>query len=228
MNRVLVLTVVCAASLAPSMASATSPLSSYRDVTLGDSVQTVVDTLKAPLSEVKIVHERPTLVQQLTWRPHRSLSGQTVEPDSLAEMVLTFHLGRLVRIAVSYNRERTAGLTDADLLEALGATYGTAMLTARPTTPSGSTGSPDPEPIARWSDADTLVVLWRQDYPERVRLTLTAMVEDLAMQMAIADGVRLESSEAPARDLARRNAEAAAVLTKAEDARRDNKAKFKP
>ena len=228
MNRVLLMTVVCAASLVPPVASAESPLSRYRDVTLGDSVQVVVDRLKAPLSDVKVIHEHPTFVQQLTWRPRRSVSGAAVEPDPLSEMVLTFHLGRLARIAVAYDRDRTAGLTDADLHEALASTYGTSMLLSRLTTPAGLIDSTEPEPIGRWGDADTLVVLWRQDYPERVRLTLTSVVDDRAMQAAIADAVRLQTSEAPARDLARRNAEAAAVLTKAENVRRDNKATFKP
>ena len=119
MTRVLLLTVVCAVSLVRPVASAESPLSRYRDVSLGDPGQVVVDRLKVPLSDVKVVHDRPTVVQQLTWRPHRSVSGATVEPDPLAEMVLTFHLGRLARIAVSYDRARTAGLTDADLNDAL-------------------------------------------------------------------------------------------------------------
>ena len=228
MTRVLLLTVVCAASLVRPVASAESPLSRYRDVSLGDPVQVVVDRLHVPMSDVKVVHDRPTVVQQLTWRPHRSVSGATVEPDPLAEMVLTFHLGRLARIAVSYDRARTAGLTDADLNEALTSTYGTSMLLSRRTTPALLIESSEPAPIGSWSDADTLVVLWRQSYPDRVRLTLTSVVDDLAMQAAIADGMRLETSEAPGRDLARRNAEAAAVLARAEAARRDNKATFKP
>jgi hypothetical protein len=48
------------------------------------------------------------------------------------------------------------------------------------------------------------------------------------MQAAIADGVRLEASEAPGRDRARRDAEAAAARTRAENVRRENKATFKP
>jgi hypothetical protein len=228
MNRVLQLTVVCAASLVLPVVSAESPFTRYRDVTLGDPVQVVVDRLKVPLTDIKVVHDRPTLVQQLTWRPHRSVSGATVAPDPLAEMVLTFHLGRLARIAVSYDRAQTAGLTDADLHEALTGTYGTSMLLSRRTTPAVLIESGEPEPIGRWGDADTLVVLWRQAYPDRVRLTLTSLVDDRAMQAAIADGVRLETSEAPARDLARRDAEAEAARARAENVRRENKATFKP
>lgn len=227
MHPVILLTAVCAASLVLPAAAAETPLSRYRDITLGDSVQVVVNRLAAPLSDVKVIQDRPSLVQQLTWRPHRSVSGSTVEPDPLAELVLTFHLGRLARIAVSYDRGLTAGLTDADLYEAFANTYGPSLLLSRLTTPA-EVRSPEREPIARWSDADTLVVLWRQDYPERVKLTLTGLADDRALQAALAEGSRLDATEAPARDLARQNAEAAAVLTKAETVRRDNKATFKP
>ena len=228
MNRVLLMTVVCAASFVLPVASAESPFSRYRDVTFGDPVQVVVDRLKVPLSDVKVVQDRPTLVQQITWRRQRSISGATVEPDPLAEMVLTFYLGRLARIAVSYDRDQTAGLTDADLHEALTSTYGTSMLLSRRTSSVVLIESSEPEPLGSWGDADTLVVLWRQAYPERVRLTLTSLVDDRAMQAAIADGVRLEKSEAPARDLARRDAEAVAARAQAENVRRANKATFKP
>ena len=113
MSRVLLLIALVATAFVLPVASAESVFSRYRGVTLDDSVQMVVDHLKAALSDVKVVHARPTLVQQLSWRPRQFVSGASIEPDPMAEMLLTFHLGRLVRIAVIYDRNRTAGLTDA-------------------------------------------------------------------------------------------------------------------
>ena len=227
MSRVLLLTTACVVALAVPVTAAESVFSRYRGVALGDSVQAVVDQLEVTASDVKVVHERPTLVQQLTWRPHRFISGVTVEPDPVAEMVLTFHLGLLARIAVIYDRDRTEGLTDVDLHEALTSVYGSSMLVATPmqTTIAART---KPEAIGRWGDAETLVVLWREAYPNRVRLTITSIAADRAMQDAIADGVRLDTSEAPGRELARRTAEAAAVGARDEKVRRDNKATFRP
>src|SRR5689334_473982 len=114
MSRVL-LSIALAMAFAFPAPSAESVFSVYRGVALGDSVEVVVDHLKAEPSEVKILHARPTLVQQLTWRPRQFVSGTRIEPDSLAEMSLTFHLGRLARIAVVYEHDRTEGLTDTDL-----------------------------------------------------------------------------------------------------------------
>ena len=227
MLRVSLLALACMMSLGVPATSAEPVLSHYRGVTLGDSVQVVVDHLRLVAADVKVVHERPTLVQEVTWRPSRFVSGTTIEPDPLAEMVLTFRAGRLARIAVTYDRERTQGMTNEDLHEAMGSVYGVSMLIA---TPPQTTIAPSAErqTIGRWEDAETLLVLWREQYPNRVGLTVTSLAGDRALQVAIAEGVRVDAAEAPARDLARRTDEAAAIQARAEKIRQDNKAKFKP
>ena len=227
MCRVPMLTIVCATALAVSVISAEPVLSRYRGVTLGDPVQVVVDQLKVTSSDVKVVHERPTLIQRITWRPRRLVSGTVVEPDPLGEMVLTFHLGRLAGIAATYDADRTKGLTNADLHEAFASTYGTSMLVPTPTRTTVASRA-EPEIIGRWDDAETLVLLWRESSTNRIKLSVTSIATDRAMQEAIADGLRLEASEAPARDLARRATEEAALRARDEKARSDNKATFKP
>jgi hypothetical protein len=202
-------------------------LSRYRGVTLGDPVQVVVDQLKVTSSDVKVVHERPTLIQRITWRPRRLVSGTVVEPDPLGEMVLTFHLGRLAGITATYDLERTTGLTNADLHEAFTNSYGTSILVPTPTRTTVASRA-EPEIIGRWDDAETLVVLWRAPSTNRITLSVTSIATERAMQEAIADGLRLEASEAPARDLARRATEDAALRARDEKARSDNKAAFKP
>jgi hypothetical protein len=203
-----------------------APLAQYRGLTLGDSVAVVVAHLELAAADVKVVHERPALVQELTWRPHRFVSGVTVEPDPLAEMVLTFHTGRLARIVAIYDRERTRGLTDADLHEVMGATYGPSMLIASPARPP--VNAADRLTIGRWQDADAFLLLWREQYPSRVGLTLTSIAAEAALREAIKGGLTLDAAEAPARDVARRTAEAAAIEARDEKVRRDNKAGFKP
>jgi hypothetical protein len=227
MSRLLLSVALLATLFAFPVSSAESVFSRYRGLTLGDSVQMVADHLKALPSDVKVLYARPTLVQQLSWRPRQAVSGASLEPDPLAEMSLTFHLGRLARIAVIYSRDRTAGLTDADLHDALSGVYGMSML---PSTPIGtSVATPyDPKIVGQWGDGETLVMLWREAYPDRPRLTITAVAADRAMQEAIVDAARLDTSEAPARDVARRAADAAAIRARDETVRRENKAAFKP
>ena len=227
MCRILALTIVCATAIAVPSTSAQPVLSRYRGVTLGNPIQVVVDHLKVTSSDVKVVHERPTLIQRITWRPLRLVSGSVVEPDPLGEMVLTFHLGRLAGITANYDLDRTRGLTNADLLEAFARSYGTSILIPTPTLTTTASRA-EPEVIGRWDDAETLVLLRREPSTNRITLTVTSIATERAMQEAIADGLRLEASEAPARDLGRRASEEAALRARDEKTRRDNKATFKP
>jgi hypothetical protein len=190
MLRALLLTAVCTTALPLPAASAEPVLSQYRGVTLGDSVQVVVDRLKVTTSDVKVVYERPTLVQQITWRPNRFVSGTSVEPDPLAEMVLTFNLGRLARIAVTYDRERTQGLTNTDLLEALSGVYGLAMLTSTISTTPSST---EPETVGSWSDSGPSCCS-DASYASRLSLTIPS-IADVLMQGNHRRRVRLDASE---------------------------------
>ncbi len=227
MLRVSLLTLICVMSFVVPSTSAEPVLSQYRGLTLGDSVQVVVDRLHLAAADIKIVHERPTVVQEVTWRPHRFVSGTTVEPDPLEEMILTFHASRLARITVTYHRERTQGMTNADLHEVLGSVYGPSMLIAVPTQRT-VTPPADRQTFGRWEDAETELLLWREHYPSRVGLTITSIAGVRGLQDAIADGERLTAAEAPARDLARRTAEAAAIAARDARIRLENKARFKP
>ena len=229
MSKFLVLTLIGLVWV-PVAGAQPTELARYRDVTLGDSVPVVVERLQAAASDVKVLYEQPSLVQELTWKPHRFVSGTTVTPDPLAEMVLTFHLGHLARIVASYDRERTMGLTDADLHELLSSAYGVAMLRSTPTQPSlGPIGPESPrKTLSSWADAETLVLLWREEYPRRVGLTITSVVADRALQEAIRAGAGIEAEAAPQRALDKQAASATAIKDRDAQIRRENKARFKP
>jgi hypothetical protein len=216
-------------SCVSAAASSSIVLSRYRAVTLGDSVEMVVDRLQVVASDVKLLYDSPSLVQELKWRPSRFVSGSLVTTDPLAEMVLTFHLGRLTRIVATYDRERTTGLTDSDLQELLSSVYGMALLRSTAVevfpAPLGSTAR---KPISSWADADTLVVLWREEYPTRVGLTITSPATDRALQEAIGQGARLEAESAPQRERDRQAAAASALKARDAHIRLENKANFKP
>ena len=222
------MTLLAAAFLASGSASAQSTLPRHRDVTLGDTVQVVADLLKVARQDVKILHAGPALVEELTWRPNRYASGPAVTPDAVADVVMTFHADRLARMVVVYERERTQGLTDTDLIDALTEVYGLATLASTPTQHARPNPSSERRTFGRWEDADTLVLLWRDVYPNRVGLTISSITADPALQQAIADGERLYLSGAAQRDLDRRAAEASAAAAGDEKLRLENKKKFKP
>jgi hypothetical protein len=225
MHAVRIPTTLFVVALAVQVASAAPEYGRYRGVSLGNSVAATVAALQATASEVATLHQRPTLVQQLTWRPNQFFTGSKRAPEPLAEMVLTFHLGRLARITATYDRERTEGLTNADLHDAFTATYGTSMLVP---TPAAVPAPRQPEIIGRWGDGKTLVLVWREAYSRRVTLTIASIAADRLLQDAIADSARLAASEAPAQDLVRRISEQQTKRSLDEKARHDNKAAFKP
>ena len=220
-----VATVVCATVLAVQVVSGSPVYSRYRGVSIGDSVGTTVASLGMTASDIAVVHARPSLVQQLTWRPNQFFAGRTGPADALAEMVLTFHLGRLARVVATYERERTEGLTDVDLRDSFTTVYGPSMLvpTAARAAPAGQ-----PQVIGQWGDGETLVVVWREAYPPRVKVTVSSVAGDRLMQDAMASGLRLDALEAPARDIIRRASDELTRRRRAEQSRVDNKAAFKP
>jgi hypothetical protein len=229
MHTARVLTVASAAALAVQMVSAAPVYSRYRGVSLGDTVTAAAASLNMTASDIAVVHVRPSLIQQLTWRPNHFFTGRTTKPDAVAEMVLTFHLGRLARVVATYDRDRTEGLTNADLRDSFTALYGPSMLV--PTTPrprAGTTSSDQPDVIGQWGDGETLVVLSRDVYPPRIKLTVSSVAVTRQMQDAMASSVRLDALEAPTRDMIRRTSEALTQRERAERSRIDNKAAFTP
>jgi hypothetical protein len=120
-------------------------------------------------------------------------------------------------------------MTDADLADSFTAIYGPSMLVPTPaSTRAGASASVEPQVLGQWGDGETLVVLWREVYPPRVKLTVSSIAENRLLQGAIASSVQLDALEAPTRDMVRRASDELTRLRRAEQSRVDNKAAFKP
>jgi hypothetical protein len=209
-----------------------TPLSCVVAVTLAALPGLANVWLRPPSSPSRVAHRRmrtamrhrPVVRWSITWRPQRYFSGATTAVDAVEEMVLTFHLGQLARIAVSYDRTRTEGMTDTDLTEAFTVPYGEPML---PATPSHSAAAVQAA-IAQWSDGTTMATLRRDGYPRQLRFIIMTLPATAALDAALADGAKLTANQAPAKELARRAAVAAELKERDARLRRDNKAAFKP
>lgn len=223
---IFLLLVVSAIVVATVPLGASVRYADYRGVTLGDSVDTVVARLQVERSTIRVIHEQPSLIQELTFRPNRFVSGQTITPDTLAEMVLTFHKGELVRIAATYDRERTQGLTDADLTELASGVYGLSLLPSTGIAPA--TTATGRRTIGSWGDGTTIVQLWSEELPRRAGLTVTSLIGAAVLDEASSIAARRESDAAPQRERDRLAAVAAAIIVRDEKIRLENKAKFKP
>ena len=102
---------------------------SYRDYRLGNDLTSVAKVAKVSAAGVKTVHQRPSLIQELEWRQPYVMGGSAMsQSDPVQRIVFTFYDNQLFRLVISYDRQRTNGMTDGDMIDALSATYGVALL----------------------------------------------------------------------------------------------------
>jgi hypothetical protein len=95
-------------------------LSSYREFQLETSLPSIAKQAGLSPSAAKVIHERPALMQELSWRPSFSLRSSP-QADSVTAILFSFYNGELSRITVEYDSYKTKGLTDEDMIEAFSA-----------------------------------------------------------------------------------------------------------
>ena len=89
----------------------------YRDYRLGNDLKSVAALAKIPAAGAKTVHQRPSLIQDLEWRqPYLMIESATKQSDPVQRMVFSFYDDQLFRLVIDYDRERTEGMTDADMI----------------------------------------------------------------------------------------------------------------
>ena len=59
------------------------------------------------------------------------MNGSTIQDDPVQDVVFSFYNDQLFRIVVNYDSDRTLGLTDTDLIEALSAVWRSASANRR-------------------------------------------------------------------------------------------------
>jgi len=204
--------------------------SRYRDFQLGASVATVTGQISTSPADLKTVHQRPALLQDLKWRPSFAVSSvAATRTDPVEQVLFSFVDNQLYRLVVDYDRRRVDGMTRADMVESISATYGPAVLVPGAGLETLSAdGQPDGTIIARWTDADNTIDLLRPAYGEGFRLMVTSRRLDTVARKAVTEARRLDDREAPQRELARARQDADDKLAAQDKARTANKSTFKP
>ena len=156
-------------ALATAPASAEEP-GRYREFTLGSTTASVLELTGSRPSDLKTMHERPSVLKELAWRPRYTPGRALPDVDPVREMVFSFSNDRLYRIAVYYDRTRTAGLTHDDMILALKGVYGAPLASAARAERQERLEPADASmPIAAWGRGDTLVSLVLVGLSRRVR-----------------------------------------------------------
>ena len=140
--------------MATTPASSAIDLSKYRVFEFGSSLVNVAR--QAGISaEPRVVHQRPEIIHELMWLPV-SAAPSDGAGDSVRKVIFTFYNDQLSRIVVSYDRERTQGLTSEDLVEAVSAMYGVSTPLAQGITFQVMPPATQEKFVAQWEDPQVL------------------------------------------------------------------------
>jgi hypothetical protein len=203
-------------------------MSRYRAYVLESSLDSVVAASGARAVDAKTLHERPAAIQQLEWRAPYADSRNTLA-DPVREISFTFYNDALYQVVVRYDRDRTEGLTNSDIVESLSAAYGVPTLgSAKTRTSPPAEAFLDSIVLARWENAESLLTLLRGSYTPEFQLILVSKPLSARARNAVREAIRLDAIEAPRREAEQRKKEAADASAARDKTRIINKAAFRP
>ena len=88
-------------------------LSKYRNFSFGMTVADLSKQIDQKPANAGLLHERPALIQELTWWPPQPYSS--VRPAEPVDQILfSFYNGALYRMLVTYEDAATKGLTEEE------------------------------------------------------------------------------------------------------------------
>jgi hypothetical protein len=199
-------------------------LSKYRHLTLGMNLTRVLERTDQKMAEVKVIHGRPALIQELNWWPP-NVPRTSSQSDTVEQILFSFYNGELYKISVTYDQSATEGLTAEDMAKAISAKYGPA------TNVVPETDSAKNEPygvkqttVASWEDSQYSFHLVRSSSSGRLGLVIFSKRGNTEAELAIAEAAKLDEQEGPQREAERQKKEADDL----ESARQKNQKTFRP
>lgn len=227
MNSTRPLVIAAGFILAAQLAFA-QDMSRYRAYILESSLESVVAASGARAADATTLHERPATIQQLEWRAPYADSRNTLA-DPVRDISFTFYNDALYQVVVNYDRDRTEGLTNSDIVESLSSAYGVPTLASSSTRTSPPVEAfPGRIVLARWENADSSLTLVRGSYKPEFQLILISKPLSTRARSAVREAIRLDAIEAPRREAEQRKKEAGDASAALDKTRIANKAAFRP
>jgi len=199
-------------------------LSKYRHFTLGMSLTRVLERTDQKMVDVKVIHGRPALVQEVNWWPP-NLPGTSFQSDTVEQILFSFYNGELYKIFVTYDRTSTEGLTAEDMVKSISAKYGPAT-SVKPKVDSATNERYDmrQEPVATWEDSQYSFNLVRSSSSGSFELVIYSKRLNAEAEVALAQAVKLEKQEEPQREAERQKKQIGDLEAK----RQKNQKSFRP
>ena len=236
-SRILVASIFAIVFATPTLCAQELP--GYRGFQMGASLAAVAEQAQIN-AESRILQRRPALIEELMWQPPARRSP-VPQDESVKKILFTFYDGQLFRMVVTYEPDRTAGMTTGDMVASVSAMYGLSLLPATPigSDPLASSVSHDSSwpatplgfdatTLARWADTDQSIYLFQTPYHETFGLVISSTRLDGLARAAAVEGARLDVQEAPQREADRRRQQADDKRVTDAKARQTNKATFRP
>jgi len=178
-------------------------LSKYRHFTLGMSLTRVLERTDQKMADVKPIHGRPAVVQELNWWPP-NVPGNSFQSDSVEQILFSFYNGELYKISVTYDQNSTAGLTAEDMVKSISAKYGPPTYVAL-AIDSATNDRYDvtQKPVASWADAQYSFNLVRSSFSDHLGLIIYSKRVNAEAELAIVEAVKLDAQEGPQREAER-------------------------
>ena len=222
MLRSLILCLVVLLLVAPLLRA--QDLSKYRHFTLGMNLTNLLERTEQKMTDVKTIHGRPELIQELTWWPAND-PGPSLRSDSAEQILFSFYNGELYKISVTYDRPSTEGLTEADMVKSISVRYGPATIVA-PELDSVTDGqyNSKQKPVASWEDAQYSLSLVRSSYNDVLGLVAFSKRANAQAELAIAEAMKLDEQEGPKKEAERQKKQ----IDDLEVARQKNQKSFRP
>jgi hypothetical protein len=198
-------------------------LSKYRQFTLGMSFTRVLERTDQKMADVKVIHGRPALLQELTWWPP-NVPGTSLR-SGIKEILFSFYNGGLYKISVTYDSRSTEGLTEQDMVKSISAKYGPATIVAPEIDSTTNAGyEPNLKPVASWEDEQYSVNLVRSSFSDVLGLVVFSKQANAQAELASAEAVKLDEQEGPKREAERQKKQTDDL----EAARQKNQKSFRP
>jgi hypothetical protein len=178
-------------------------LSKYRHFTFGMSLSRVLERTDQKMSDVRGIHGRPALVQELNWWPP-NLPGTSFRSDTVEQILFSFYNAELYKIFVTYDRTSTEGLTAEDMVKSISAKYGPATSVKPEVNPATNERyDMKQKPVATWEDSQYSFNLVRSSSSGSFELVIYSKRLNAEAEVALAEAVKLEKQEEPQREAER-------------------------
>ncbi len=199
-------------------------LSKYRHFTLGMSLTRVLERTDQKMADVKVIHGRPALIQELTWWPP-NIPGTSYRSDTVEQILFSFYRGELYKISVTYDRTSTEGLTAQDMMKSISTKYGPATnVVMEIDSATDDRYEVRQKPVASWEDAQYSFNLVRSSFTDHLGLIIYSKRVNAEAEPAIVEAVKLEEQKGPQREAERQKKQ----MEDLEVAREKNRKIFRP